>query len=115
MKKWILVVVVCVAIVVLAVWNNDRYSKVIQEVTRVEHEQDSICLVRYENLLQSIQNNTLIVDSLLQGHKSVDSLYLKNQEYLLQQMGVLISINKKLLKQNKKTKCSNLSTTYTAD
>ena len=115
MKIRILVVVVCVAIIVLAVWNNDRYSKAIQEVARVEYEQDSICLVRYEKLLQNIQDNTLIIGSLVQDRKSVDSAYLKNQEYLLQQIEILISINKQVLKQYKKTKCSNLSTTYTAD
>ena len=115
MKIKVLVVVICAIVLALAVWNNALYKRVNQESERIEKEKDSICLMRYENLLYTIQTNGQAIDSLVQEHRSADSAYIKNQEHLLQQMGIMISIDKQILKQNQKLRCSILSTIRTAE
>lgn len=82
----VLVVVLCVVVFTLAIWNNARYSRANQELESIKKEQDSICLMRNESILYTIQTNAQTIDSLVQGHKSVDSTYLKNQELILKQM-----------------------------
>ena len=110
-----LVVVICVVVLALAVLNNVRYSRVNQKAKRVEQEQDSISFVRHEKLLNTIQASTLAIDSLMQEHKSFDSIYMTNQENLLKHMKFLIHLNKQMLEQNKTQRCSISSTIHTAE
>lgn len=111
----VLVVVLCVVVFTLAIWNNARYSRANQELESIKKEQDSICLMRNESILYTIQTNAQTIDSLVQEHKSVDSTYLKNQELILKQMEILISIEKEILMHNSKLRCSILSTIHTAE
>lgn len=115
MRKKGLVIVICAIVLALAIWNNIRYSSGNQKAERVEQEQDSIRLVRYENLLYTIQINGQAIDSLVQKHKSFDSSFLNNQERLLQQMKFLIHLNKQMLEQNKTQRCSISSTIHTVE
>jgi len=115
MKIKVLVVVICAIVLALAVRNKYQYSRANQEAERVEQEQDSICLMQCENLLYAIQTNGQIIDSLVQGHKSADSAFLKNQEHLLQQIELLIHLNKQMLEQNKRQGCSISLTIHTVE
>lgn len=115
MKIKRLVVAICAVVFALAIWNNAQYSRGIQELERIEREQDSTCLMRYENLLYVIQTNGQMIDSLVQVHNSADSAFLKNQERLLQKMELLIHLNKQMLEQDKKQRCSISSTIHTVE
>lgn len=110
-----LVIVICAVVLVLAVRNNSQYARTNQEAERVEQEKDSICLMQYESLLYAIQANGQMIDSLVQVHNSADSAFLKNQEHLLQKMELLIHLNKQMLEQDKKQRCSISSTIHTAE
>ncbi len=110
-----LVIVVCIVIIALAMWNNHRYSRANQEAVRAEDEQDSIYLMHYENLSHSLNTSTQIIESYVQEHKSIDSAYLKSQVHLLQQMEILISIDQQILKLNQNQRCSISSTLHTAE
>ena len=115
MKIKVLVVVICAVVLALVVRNNNQYSRVNKEAKKVEQEQDSICLMQYENLLYAIQINGQMIDSLAHEYRSIDSAFLNYQEYLLQQMELLIDLNKQMLEQDKKRGCSISSTTHTVE
>lgn len=110
-----IIFVICVSIVALAAWNNVRYSRTLQRDERVEKLWDSICVMQYENLLHGIQTSTQVVESLSRERKSVDSVYLQNQKQLLQQMELLIKIDRQILKQYKNQRCSISSTIHTVE
>lgn len=115
MKVRIYVVLICAVIIVLAVWNNLKYSRIKQKAEIIKEQQDSINLIRYEYLIHNIQINTQIIDSLLGNRKFVDSVHLKNQEYLLHYLQFLINIDRQLLEQNKTQECLNSSTIHTVE